>query len=46
MIVSGPIGLHGIAVLSVRQGLQFGTELRSDTAPLNGLVQADAGRLP
>lgn len=38
VIVSGPIGLHGTAVLSVREGLEFGTDLRSDCAPLNGLV--------
>jgi hydrogenase expression/formation protein HypE len=38
VIVSGPVGEHGIAVMSVREGLEFGTELRSDTAPLNGLV--------
>jgi hydrogenase expression/formation protein HypE len=30
--------MHGIAVMSVREGLEFGTELRSDTAPLNALV--------
>ncbi len=40
VIVSGEIGLHGIAVMSVREGLEFGTELRSDTAPLNDLVAA------
>ncbi|PNG90814.1 hydrogenase expression/formation protein HypE [Streptomyces malaysiensis subsp. malaysiensis] len=40
VIVSGPIGQHGIAVLSVREGLTFGTELVSDTAPLAGLVRA------
>ncbi len=39
VVVSGPIGMHGIAVLSEREGLQFGTELRSDTAALNGLVE-------
>ncbi len=38
VIVSGPIGLHGIAVMSQREGLEFGTELRSDTAPLAELV--------
>jgi hydrogenase expression/formation protein HypE len=38
VIVSGPIGLHGIAVMSQREGLQFGTEIRSDTAPLAELV--------
>ncbi len=38
VVLSGPIGRHGMAVLSVREGLEFGTDLRSDTAPLNGLV--------
>jgi hydrogenase expression/formation protein HypE len=40
IIVSGPIGLHGIAVMSQREGLEFGTDLQSDSAPLNGLVAA------
>ena len=40
VLVSGPIGMHGIAVLSLREGLEFGTELQSDTAPLNALVAA------
>jgi hydrogenase expression/formation protein HypE len=40
VIVSGEIGLHGIAVLSVREGLEFGTEIASDTAPLHELVAA------
>jgi hydrogenase expression/formation protein HypE len=30
--------MHGIAVLSLREGLEFGTEILSDTAPLAGLV--------
>ena len=38
VIVSGDIGVHGIAVMSVREGLEFDTEIRSDCAPLNGLV--------
>jgi hydrogenase expression/formation protein HypE len=38
VIVSGPIGAHGIAVMSKREGLDFGTDLESDSAPLNGLV--------
>ncbi|MBE9376030.1 hydrogenase expression/formation protein HypE [Saccharopolyspora sp. HNM0983] len=38
VLVSGEIGLHGIAVLSSREGVEFGTAVRSDTAPLNGLV--------
>jgi hydrogenase expression/formation protein HypE len=40
VIVSGPVGLHGIAVLSLREGLEFGTEITSDSAPLAGLVSA------
>ncbi|CAN5749876.1 hydrogenase expression/formation protein HypE [soil metagenome] len=40
VIVSGDIGVHGIAVMSCREGLQFGTEVESDSAPLNGLVAA------
>jgi hydrogenase expression/formation protein HypE len=40
VIVSGPIGLHGIAVMSRREGLEFGTEILTDSAPLNGLVAA------
>ena len=40
VIVSGPIGMHGIAVLSLREGLEFGTDLRSDTQPLAALVAA------
>lgn len=46
VIVSGAIGMHGIAVLSVRDGLEFGTEIRSDTAPLNGLVAAMLAACP
>ncbi|OLT36589.1 hydrogenase expression/formation protein HypE [Rhodococcus sp. CUA-806] len=40
VIVSGDIGVHGIAVMSCREGLEFGTEVCSDSAPLNGLVAA------
>ncbi|MGW0997821.1 hydrogenase expression/formation protein HypE [Streptomyces sp. NPDC002520] len=38
VIVSGPIGLHGVAIMSVREGLEFGVEIASDTAPLADLV--------
>lgn len=38
VLVSGDIGVHGIAVMSCREGLEFGTTVLSDTAPLNGLV--------
>lgn len=39
IIVNGDIALHGIAIMSVREGLEFETEIRSDTAPLNELVE-------
>jgi hydrogenase expression/formation protein HypE len=39
VILSGTIGDHGIAVLSQRQGLSFGTRLESDCAPLGHLVE-------
>ena len=38
VILSGPIGEHGVAVMSTREGLEFGTDVRSDSAPLHGLV--------
>ena len=38
VVISGPIGNHGVAILSVREGLEFETEIASDTAPLNGLI--------
>jgi len=38
VLVSGTIGDHGIAVLSKRQGLSFGTRLKSDCAPLGKMV--------
>jgi hydrogenase expression/formation protein HypE len=40
VLVNGPIAVHGIAIMSVREGLEFETEIASDTAPLNGLVAA------
>jgi hydrogenase expression/formation protein HypE len=40
ILVSGTIGDHGFAVLAARNGLSLGEGLRSDVAPLNGLVRA------
>jgi hydrogenase expression/formation protein HypE len=40
IIINGEIATHGIAIMSVRQGLEFDTQIVSDTASLNGLVQA------
>jgi hydrogenase expression/formation protein HypE len=38
VLVSGTLGDHGLAVLSAREGLEWGNELRSDSAPLHDLV--------
>jgi hydrogenase expression/formation protein HypE len=38
VLLSGTIGDHGMAIMSQREGLRFGTTLKSDCAPLNKLV--------
>jgi len=45
VIVSGDVGRHGVAILSVREGLGFEATIESDCAPVTGLLDAlvDAG---
>jgi hydrogenase expression/formation protein HypE len=38
ILVSGTIGDHGMAIMSVREGLEFESQIRSDCASLNGLI--------
>ena len=40
VIVSGPIGSHGIAIMAAREGLAFEAEVSSDTAALTPLVES------
>ncbi len=40
ILVTGTIGDHGLAVLAHRHGLDVGASIRSDVAPLNGLIAA------
>jgi hydrogenase expression/formation protein HypE len=40
IIVSGTLGEHGIALLSFREGYGFESKVKSDIAPLNGLVES------
>ena len=40
VLLSGPIGDHGIAVMLAREALDIETDIQSDTAPLNGLIHA------
>lgn len=38
ILISGDIGRHGMAIMSVREGLEFETAIESDCAPLNAPV--------
>jgi len=38
ILVSGTLGDHGMAIMSVREGLEFESQIRSDCAALNGLI--------
>jgi hydrogenase expression/formation protein HypE len=40
VLLSGPIGDHGIAILAQREGLEFESAIESDSAPLHTLVAA------
>jgi hydrogenase expression/formation protein HypE len=46
VLINGTIGDHGMAVLCKREGLSFENEILSDSAPLNGLVDAMLGVCP
>src|SRR6202034_2559376 len=46
IIVSGPIGDHGITIMLARGELDIEADLTSDTAPLNGLVAGLLDRAP
>lgn len=39
LIASGPIGNHGVALLSFREGYGFETTVKSDAAPLNHMIE-------
>ncbi|HQU59759.1 MAG TPA: hydrogenase expression/formation protein HypE, partial [Saprospiraceae bacterium] len=40
VIISGNVATHGVAILSVREGLQFETDIESDTCNLNHTIRA------
>ena len=46
ILVSGTIGDHGVAIMSLRENLSFETTIRSDTAALHGLVAAMIRAVP
>jgi hydrogenase expression/formation protein HypE len=45
-LLSGSIGEHGIAIIAQREGLEFESQVRSDSAPLHGLVAAMLAATP
>ncbi|XHU96159.1 MAG: hydrogenase expression/formation protein HypE [cyanobacterium endosymbiont of Rhopalodia gibba] len=40
ILISGDLGRHGIAIMAVREGLEFETTIESDCAPLNSVILA------
>jgi hydrogenase expression/formation protein HypE len=46
VLVSGPVGDHGIAVMAAREGIEFETALVSDSAPVVELVRALLDAVP
>jgi hydrogenase expression/formation protein HypE len=46
VLLSGPLGDHGMTIMTQREGLQFDSPLASDCAPLNGLVADLLAALP
>ena len=46
VLVSGTLGDHGVAIMSLRENLSFGTTIESDTAALHGLVATMLATVP
>ncbi|GAB2894266.1 hydrogenase expression/formation protein HypE [Uliginosibacterium flavum] len=46
LLVSGYLGDHGVAIMSLRENLSFETAIESDTAALHGLVAAMLDAVP
>ena len=46
VLISGSMGDHGMAIMSEREGLSFGSKILSDSAPLNAMVEAIAAAAP
>jgi hydrogenase expression/formation protein HypE len=46
IIVTGTIGDHGLAVMAARHGIELDGDLRSDVAPINGMIAAAIAAFP
>jgi len=40
IVLSGPLGLHGIAIMALREGLSLDADVKSDSAPVFPMVKA------
>jgi hydrogenase expression/formation protein HypE len=40
ILVNGDLGRHGMAIMAVREGLEFDSSIESDSAPVSDIVQA------
>ena len=38
ILINGSLADHGLTIMSVRNGIEFESDLRTDAAPLNGLI--------
>ncbi len=45
VLINGGIGEHGFAIMSKREGLEFETELKSDTSPIWNVVESVANAI-
>lgn len=46
VLINGPIGEHGLAVMLAREMPELQTPVQSDVAPLNGLIDATLSAIP
>jgi hydrogenase expression/formation protein HypE len=46
LLINGPVGDHGLAVMLQREGMAFQSALQSDVAPLHGLIAALLDAVP
>ena len=46
ILINGPIGDHGVAIMSKRENLSFGSEIESDCQPLADLTAAMLSAVP
>lgn len=46
VLLNGPVGDHGVAVMAARESLEMEMDITSDTAPLNGLAAALLDAVP